>query len=64
MKDKPYIMTLCFKCRADFEIAGENHIRRVDRKKEMTEKCDYCSFRLGCDYEIIPKDRRRSSHEE
>jgi hypothetical protein len=59
LKRQGYIITLCPKCRADFDNAGV-YIRRADPEQEHKEKCTYCSVRDGYDYEIIPKGRREN----
>jgi hypothetical protein len=58
VKKESYVMTLCPKCRAAFENAGENHLRRVNPNQAYKEKCVYCNVRNGYDYEIIPKDQK------
>jgi hypothetical protein len=54
VRRKANIMTLCHKCRKDFENAGAYCLRRVDLEQEIKESCTYCSQRMGWDYEITP----------
>jgi hypothetical protein len=58
MMKKPYILTLCAKCRAAFENTGAK-VRRVRGDQDYQEKCTYCGVRYGYDYEITPKERRK-----
>jgi len=58
VKNSPYIITLCPKCRAAFDNTGENYIRRVDPNQEYKETCTYCNVRSGYDYEVVPKARK------
>jgi len=57
MKRKTDIRTLCPKCRADYESSGNYYVQRVDPMQITKEKCDYCSFRVGYNYELITKKR-------
>ena len=57
MKGQPYIITLCPKCRADFNNTGA-YIHRADPEQKHKEKCTYCNVRDGYDYEVTPKGRR------
>ena len=57
MNGQPYIITLCPKCRADFDSAGA-YIYRADPEQEHKEKCTYCNVREGYDYKVTPKGRK------
>ena len=59
MRGKSFVMTLCYKCKADFEDTGNNYIRRVDTKQIYKEKCTFCNYSTGYDYEIKPKAKGR-----
>ena len=58
MNSKTEVMTLCYKCKSDYENTGDYYIRRVDPKQKTKEKCTKCPVKLGYDYEITPKERR------
>jgi len=53
--NKTEIKTLCPKCRGDYENTGDYYIRRVDPKQKIKDKCDFCSVKLGYDYELTSK---------
>ena len=61
MKDTRFTVTLCHKCKEDFESTGENYIRRDDPMQIHKEKCTYCNTRNGYDYVVTkrPKGKRR-----
>ena len=58
LKNKHEIMTLCSRCRTDYQNTGDYHIRRADPKQTDKKLCDYCSYRHGYNYELTPKERR------
>ena len=48
MKKKEMELTLCYKCKNDFEEAGKK-IKRT-KYQENKEACDYCNTRMGFTY--------------
>jgi len=54
---KTDVMTLCPKCRRDYENTGAYYIRRTYTEKDGMEKCTKCP-KDGWEYEITPKERR------
>ena len=57
MKNKSDVMTLCQKCKRDYENTGAYYIRRTYAEKDGMEKCTKCP-KDGWEYEITPKERR------
>ena len=56
MKRKFDVMTLCAKCRRDYESIGGYYIRRTYTDMDGMGKCTKCHM-LGREYEIMPKER-------
>jgi len=52
------VMTLCGKCRADYENTGDYEIRRTYKEKDGKEKCAKCPTKTGWEYKITPKKKR------
>ena len=46
-------LTLCHRCKSDFESAGKN-LRRVSH---VMEWCDYCDYRMGYTYREVVHGR-------
>ena len=59
MKNKSDAMTLCSKCKRDYENTGGYYIRRTysETKEDGMGKCTKCP-KDGWEYEITPKERR------
>ena len=58
MKNEPFIMALCYRCKADFQSTGKNYIRYVKPYQFKKKLCDYCSVRYGYNFEIKPRENR------
>lgn len=50
------VMCLCKRCADNFRTAGNYYLRRSPRKQKL-EQCMYCNYRMGYDYDLIPKGR-------
>ena len=54
-------ITLCRICKRNFEVTGDNYIRRVNRSNARLDTCDVCQVRLGYDYKITPKQQKEAA---
>ena len=55
MKSKTLVITLCPRCLASFEDAGDNAIKRANPKQRHKEACSICQSKHGYDYKLSPK---------
>ena len=53
--EKPMELCLCGRCANAFYNLPDHIIRRVDFDQYFKDKCDYCSERLGYDYQVYKK---------
>ena len=53
MKNKPMIITLCKRCRSDFERAGKVLIR--DHRYPGEDDCCFCNVRRGYTFKVVKK---------
>jgi len=65
MKANPFdLISLCYKCRRNFEDTGDYIVRRKNHAQEERDMCDICHVKYGYDYRITRKrkeqPRRRS----
>lgn len=49
------ILSLCPKCKTEFETIPDNIVRRVDPLKSEKERCDKCQVNFGYEYLILKK---------
>jgi hypothetical protein len=56
VNNKPFIMTLCKKCRDEFQSTNRYRIYRINREEMTKESCTRCTVLFGYDYEIKPKE--------
>jgi tRNA uridine 5-carbamoylmethylation protein Kti12 len=57
-RSKLHILTLCRRCKSDYESAGSVLINRG--LKKTLEICDKCNFRQGVKYAVF--NSKRSTH--
>lgn len=50
-------LTLCHRCRSDYEDAGKDLVPKF--KKQAHETCDKCQFRRGITYIILEPYKRK-----
>lgn len=50
------VMCLCKRCAENFRDTGAYYLRRRYPKQKL-ELCMYCNYRMGIDYDLIPKGR-------
>ena len=56
MKADPFSkITLCIRCKHDFEDTQKYYIRPTSRKRNRVDTCDICQVRLGYDYKVTTK---------
>ena len=53
--EKPMELCLCGRCANAFYNLPDHVIQRVDPDQYFKDKCDYCSERLGYDYQVYKK---------
>ena len=53
--EKPIEICLCGRCANAFYNLPDHVIQRVDPDQYFKDKCDYCSERLGYDYQVYKK---------
>jgi hypothetical protein len=56
MNDKVWTLTLCLRCKADFEKSGYALVKHG--WQEAAESCEFCQTGRGFDYDIFSNDGR------
>ena len=56
MKDKVWTLTLCPRCKSDFERSGLAVVKHG--WQDGAEQCEFCQQGRGFDYDIFSKDGR------
>ena len=56
MKKKPTVMTLCHRCKSDFEDAGYTLVKKG--WQAVKEECDFCHSRRGFTYSLFRRGGR------
>ena len=59
MKKKPTVMTLCHRCKSNFEDAGYTLVKKG--WQAVQEECDYCSTRRGFTYSLFRRKGRAAN---
>lgn len=54
-------MSLCPRCRSEFQSIPENIVKRLDPFQSEKEVCDKCQVGYGYEYMIFKKHRRNGS---
>ena len=57
-KEKAWTLTLCSRCKHNFELAGNKLVKHG--WQEYAESCDFCQVGRGWEYEITNNDGRGS----
>lgn len=60
MKKNNMLMTLCHRCKSQFENSDKYYIKPVDKNQSVKEICTYCNSKDGYDYELIPKKEKEN----
>lgn len=58
---KGVVLSLCPRCRSEFQSIPENIVKRLDPFQSEKEVCDKCQVGYGYEYMIFKKHRRNGS---
>ena len=56
----PLILTLCSRCKSDFEDSGSLLFLAKQSGRGCQEDCDFCHSKKGWDYNVVRAKKRRS----